>query len=718
MGTDIHSDLTDEHLSVGQQLRLSWPFLPVETLTPKEEFVHNRLASACIVPLLRLATNGMFLGIAIYALFLHGHSTHGGYWLAFGFVFLGLNLIAEKHLRNAMRAGKLNLKTTHITLLSLVIIGGLYWGSFPALIADKHSLRFAFAVIVSLLIVLGSVTWIIGLPYLTIIHGTAACIPMLFSVYGIYDGFHLYVTAAIFFVLNDFMLALFFTEQVILVNLRSFRVIEQNEFIERHLNEYQIHSDDWVWETDADGKVTFITSEQLKLTLSEKNNLFTELFKEKDNGTVALRQNLEFRKPFEKLVVDLPKGSEVRQFELRGQPIFDRAGAFIGFRGFGHDVSSIYELNEMRFAEEKFAILSKFVGKIAHDFNNSLMVVSSCVDFLKFGGAENKDEESSTLDAISSAVKSASHVNKELLSYVRQEVLSPSEVSLTDCLNTAADQIRMCFPKVDIAINGETDVFVYVDKFALSRALENIFLNAVEAQAGEGKIEVSVAKSEGKQSLVAEILVKDFGQGFSSEALKMASDPFFTTKGQDVGSGLGLSTVAGFAMQSSGEFTWGNHSQGAWVKLNLIALRQRETQAKAEIDAQPIDSTKAALLIVDDDLGVLLSLEKLLAPKFAKVETASRIDEAIERVNESGEKFDAVLCDYHFEGDSRTGVDIFHDVNAKVGVFIFMTGYSSKVEELTGCHVIPKPFSVDEFMQAYFMAHKATDLRSSGLTRA
>ena len=95
-------------------------------------------------------------------------------------------------------------------------------------------------------------------------------------------------------------------------------------------------------------------------------------------------------------------------------------------------------------------------------------------------------------------------------------------------------------------------------------ALINLLLNARDAMPGGGTVVIAtgrerlgpeapeVAAGELEAGEYVSLVVADTGIGMPPEVLSRAAEPFFTTKGHGAGSGLGLSTVYGFAQQSQG----------------------------------------------------------------------------------------------------------------------------------------------------------------------
>ena len=96
----------------------------------------------------------------------------------------------------------------------------------------------------------------------------------------------------------------------------------------------------------------------------------------------------------------------------------------------------------------------------------------------------------------------------------------------------------------------DEDLNLTLDPSQLTSALLNLSLNARDAQKDQGVIGVRLRMRE--DGLV-EIGVHDSGVGMNHEQLSRAIEPFYTTKDNRQGNGLGLSMVYGFSKQMGGD---------------------------------------------------------------------------------------------------------------------------------------------------------------------
>ena len=125
----------------------------------------------------------------------------------------------------------------------------------------------------------------------------------------------------------------------------------------------------------------------------------------------------------------------------------------------------------------------------------------------------------------------------------------------------------------------------------VEQVIVNLLLNACQALEGKGKRVVLATSFERERGVVL-LTVQDEGRGIAAEDLPRLTDPFFTTKREEGGTGLGLSVSAGIVKEHGGSLSFGSlPGQGTTVTLELPAIdignnesatETRSTRRKAE----------------------------------------------------------------------------------------------------------------------------------------
>ncbi|EDM79749.1 two-component sensor histidine kinase protein [Plesiocystis pacifica SIR-1] len=222
---------------------------------------------------------------------------------------------------------------------------------------------------------------------------------------------------------------------------------------------------------------------------------------------------------------------------------------------------------------QKMEAIGQLTGGIAHDFNNLLTVIGTVLEVLE---RFREDEESfmTELAVAREASAAGSALVQQLLAFSRRKSLRPEVVHLSHELQRSAELLRRTLGSgvvLELALADELEL-VEVDTAQLITAVLNLCLNARDAMPSKcGTLELrteslvvesselapspepllDVDASEVAGSFVA-VRVRDDGSGMSPEMIARVVEPFFTTKSEGKGSGLGLSMVYGFVTQSGG----------------------------------------------------------------------------------------------------------------------------------------------------------------------
>ncbi len=301
-------------------------------------------------------------------------------------------------------------------------------------------------------------------------------------------------------------------------------------------------------------------------------------------------------------------------------------------------------LTAQLFQAQKMESLGKLTGGIAHDFNNLLTVILSCVELI---GSEPTDVELTTegIEQIRGATLRAADLTRRLLAFARRQALAPRVCDLNELI---AEETPMLARALGEQVRVETDLGealwkCRIDPGQLQSALLNVAINARDALPNaSGTVQITsrnVRIEEGDEGCVPAgqwvvLDVRDNGVGMSPEVEKQALDPFFTTKGER-GTGLGLSTVYGFVLQSGGHLRL-ESTEGVGTSVRMYFPRAREdlptTTPPRGVPSAP---TGERILLVEDDPSVRRMTKRLIERLGYKTRTAKDAIEAIEIIEES-----------------------------------------------------------------------------------
>ncbi|MGF9567548.1 type II toxin-antitoxin system ParD family antitoxin [Neorhizobium sp. BT27B] len=290
----------------------------------------------------------------------------------------------------------------------------------------------------------------------------------------------------------------------------------------------------------------------------------------------------------------------------------------------------ISEIAERRQAEAKLAqaqkmeTVGKLTGGVAHDFNNLLQVVSGNLQLLAKEVAGNQRAEAKINNAMA-GVSRGSKLASQLLAFGRRQALQPKVVNISRFIRDMDDMIRRAIGE---AIEVETIVSgglwnTFIDPTQIENALLNLAINARDAMDGQGKLTIELSNAhlddtyarthdEVNPGQYVMLAVTDTGSGMPPEIIEKVFEPFFSTKAEGKGSGLGLSMVYGFVKQSGGHVKiYSEVGHGTTIKLYLPRAVEAE-DVEVAVDNGPIVGGTETVLVVEDDAEVRETVIALL----------------------------------------------------------------------------------------------------------
>ncbi|MGA7780195.1 MAG: response regulator, partial [Paraburkholderia sp.] len=253
-----------------------------------------------------------------------------------------------------------------------------------------------------------------------------------------------------------------------------------------------------------------------------------------------------------------------------------------------------------------------------------------------------------------------------LLAFARRQPLSPAVVNPGRLLGGMNEMLHRALGEtihVDTVL-GQGLWNVVVDRNQLENALLNLSINGRDAMRGEGILTVRAENAVVTDAYVDEtsgltageylvFSITDTGVGMPAEVLERALEPFFTTKPNGHGTGLGLSMVFGFVKQSGGHMLISSVvGSGTTVRLYFPRCNDLETIELANQPAAAIGGNET-ILVVEDDAQVRLTAVEMLAQLGYKVLTASDGDSALEFIG-SGVKIDLLFTDVVMPGNVKS----------------------------------------------------------------
>jgi two-component system, NtrC family, sensor kinase len=355
---------------------------------------------------------------------------------------------------------------------------------------------------------------------------------------------------------------------------------------------------------------------------------------------------------------------------------------------------------------QRLEAIGQLTGGVAHDFNNLLMVISGSVARLR---AELTDKKYARIfDMIATATQRGETLTRQLLTYSRQQTLTPQVIDLSQRLPLIRDLLTRSLQadleiKVDVP-DGACAVRVDPGEFEL--AILNLAVNAKDAMPNGGTLSIRAkpvtlkgeASEDGLSGEFVAIRVADTGHGIPTDVLTRVFEPFFTTKEIGKGTGLGLSQVYGFAKQSGGVATISSaEGRGTAITIYLPRSHDAPHVAPPKPQALPPDADAGTVLLVEDNADVAEVGAGYLRQLGFQVRSVANAQAAIAALRLDA-NVDLVFSDILMPG-GMNGLDLAREIGERFpGIPVLLaTGYSASAQDAVrhGVVVLQKPYDLE-----------------------
>jgi PAS domain S-box-containing protein len=361
---------------------------------------------------------------------------------------------------------------------------------------------------------------------------------------------------------------------------------------------------------------------------------------------------------------------------------------------------------------QRLESVGQLTGGIAHDFNNLLTVIQGNLQMLDELPELRDGVARDSLDAAGRASRRGAELTSKLLAFSRRQVLQPARVDMHAMLDSLAGMLRRTLDqRIRIALDVPPDCPpLRADPGQLESALLNIAINARDAMPDGGLLSFSAAPAGDRVA----ITVADTGTGMTDEVRERAFEPFFTTKEHGRGTGLGLSTVYGFAKQSHGAVEI--HSapgHGTTVTLHIPRWRDAAADPRADEAAAAPLPPRLRVLLVEDDAEVRRVVHGFLAALGCSVTGAADAEQALALLDD-GLQVDVLLTDIAL-GAGLRGTELARLAQARRRALpvLLMSGFASEMLEPEPGEPLPwellrKPYSREQLAHALVRTLRST----------
>lgn len=327
------------------------------------------------------------------------------------------------------------------------------------------------------------------------------------------------------------------------------------------------------------------------------------------------------------------------------ESVQDSQSEVLGFACIIRDVTT-QRLMEQRLREaheqiahaQKVEAIGQLTGGIAHDFNNALQGIVSSLEIASvYLERQTPEKTSQYLSVALDAAKRAGGLTQRLLGMSRKHSGIHHRTPVGTLLQSLRDVLaRVLGDGVSLQLDIEQELpAIACDSGQLESVVLNLAINARDAMDGNGILVLKGCRravepdEHGRTELRTEISVIDNGRGMSEEVLRRACEPFFTTKTQGHGTGLGLAMVAGFVAQHGGTLEI-KSTPGRGTHVSMIFPSEAEEAPVEGCDVRPPQDLEGMrVLVVENDDAVRHSMAERLTQLGCQVFEAATGREAL-----------------------------------------------------------------------------------------
>jgi PAS domain S-box-containing protein len=365
---------------------------------------------------------------------------------------------------------------------------------------------------------------------------------------------------------------------------------------------------------------------------------------------------------------------------------------------------------------QKMEAIGQLAGGVAHDFNNLLQIMGGYTEML-LSVTSPDDAHLDELHQVAEAAERAKSLVRQLLLFSRRQSMNPETLDLDELVGNLAKMLRRLLGE-HVSLERESSDgphSVYADAGQIEQVLMNLCINARDAMPSGGSIRIitshvtldrdyATAHPWAEEGDYALLTVADTGTGMSAEVRQHAFEPFYTTKGEGKGTGLGLATVYGIVKQHKGLIDIQSEvGRGTQVSVYLPTAPALQ-EAEAEQNLPPPPGGHETILLAEDEEAVRKLGRRVLEGAGYRVIEARDGQEAVELYAKSGQSIHLALLDVVMpRRNGRAACEAIRALNAQARV-LFASGYSEaslspEQVPVGGWDLVQKPYNPAELLR-------------------
>jgi two-component system cell cycle sensor histidine kinase/response regulator CckA len=361
---------------------------------------------------------------------------------------------------------------------------------------------------------------------------------------------------------------------------------------------------------------------------------------------------------------------------------------------------------------QKMEVIGRLAGGVAHDFNNILTGILGFSEILMDNLGTGTEAYHQAAE-IKKASERAAALTQQLLAFSRRQVLRPQVVNLNAVILGLSEMLRRLLGD-NIRLNHALDEnlgALCADPGQIGQVILNLALNARDAMTKGGILSIRTENIRVEEmgdrirglapGRYISLTVSDSGTGMDLETQQHIFEPFYTTKPQGSGTGLGLATVFGVVKQSGGHIQFTSELNcGTTFYIDFPRVEGSSSVHAPPERAEILTGTETIMVVEDDELVRELVLI-LLQRQGYKVLDVAQADQALAMCESYSSRIDLILTDLLMPGemDGRDLAEQVLKIHPEIRVLL-MSGYTTDAMVVSGVKegvpFLQKPFTQQE----------------------
>jgi PAS domain S-box-containing protein len=442
-----------------------------------------------------------------------------------------------------------------------------------------------------------------------------------------------------------------------------------------------------------------------------------DFFREKDNVAIAAG-----KASLNEEEVTYADDGHKELLETIKMPMYSSDGKLMGVLGVARDITERKRSEQALLDAQKMEAIGQLTGGIAHDFNNILAIIIGNLGMLKRQLLAD-DEASKRIGVIQKSAQRAADLTRQLLSFSRNQAEQQTVTDINQVLNDMDSLIvHSITPAIEVKYEFADDLwFSEIDPGEFQDAVINLIINARDAMSGSGQLILQTSNCTLDEKVCAlypeleagdyvQLAVIDNGEGISSAKQAHIFEPFYTTKEQGKGTGMGLAMVFGFIKRANGCVTVESEVGVGTVFRLYLPKSGGQIQTKEVVETDVINEQhrgRETILVVDDEEALLELAREILEELDYRVLTAVNAKQALQ-VLANEPDIALLLSDVLMPGGingyelAETAMDNYPGLKV-----LLASGYTSKSE----IHKSQARFSANMLTKPYHLSELAKRIR-------